>query len=181
MNKIIKAHSGKALEWEPIIIQYNDGLVKFCYSILCNYADAEDAVQITFVKAITKSADIEDSGAIKSYLFKTAYRTSIDIIRKRRLKLYSDVTEYERGYTENYDSNFPDELKTALKHLSPIDRGLLYQRVVNNLSYKELSSIYGKSESTLRKRYERARKKMEGLLRLEETTEARMVRGDLNE
>lgn len=52
------------------------------------------------------------------------------------------------------------ELRRALEALSPADRGLVFGRVLEGLSYEELSQIYGKSAAALRKRYERARKKL---------------------
>lgn len=156
----IKTYGANEFEWEDLIRLYNDGLIKYCYSILCNYADAEDAVQTTFIKAITNSNSIKNKEAIKSYLYKVAYRASLDIIRKRKASLYSDPSEYENGYTEENDMDFPHELKDALAKLSPLDRALFYERAVNDVSYRELSEIYSKSQSSLRKKYERARKKV---------------------
>jgi RNA polymerase sigma-70 factor (ECF subfamily) len=147
-------------EWESIVRQYNDGLLKYCYSILCNYADAEDAVQNTFIKVITKSDSIKNRNSIKSYLYKTAYRTSIDIIRNRKFKLFVEYQDNEQGYIENFDKDFPEELRVAFLKLKPFERALFYERTVNQTSYKELSILYHKSENSLRKRYERIRKKM---------------------
>jgi len=37
-------------ELEEIILSKTNPLLKYCYGLLCNHADAEDAVQITFIK-----------------------------------------------------------------------------------------------------------------------------------
>jgi len=42
----------------------------------------------------------------------------------------------------------------------PQDRALLYSRIIEGYSYEEISQQMGKSPSTLRKRYERAKKKL---------------------
>ena len=55
-------------------------------------------------------------------------------------------------------------LRAALEALSPQDRGLVFGRVMEEKSYEELSAIYGKSAAALRKRYERARRKLAGAL-----------------
>lgn len=152
------------LMWEGIVRQYNDALIKYCYSILCNYADAEDAVQMTFIKIITKSHLIHDKKALGAYLYKSAYHTAIDIIRNRKLKLYADVKEYAHGVTARYDDEFPEELRTALQKLEPFERALLFERTVNGTGYRELAEFFHKSEGNLRKRYERIRKKMRSYL-----------------
>lgn len=48
----------------------------------------------------------------------------------------------------------------ALSVLTPEERGLVFGRVMEGRSYEELSQIYGPSAAALRKRYERARKKL---------------------
>ena len=63
------------------------------------------------------------------------------------------------------------ELRAALEALSPEERGLVFGRVMEGRSYEELSGIYGKSAATLRKRYERARKKLARLLTQEQAEE----------
>ena len=51
-------------------------------------------------------------------------------------------------------------LRAALSVLTPEERGLVFGRVMEGRSYEELSQIYGPSAAALRKRYERARKKL---------------------
>ncbi|MCL2354172.1 MAG: sigma-70 family RNA polymerase sigma factor, partial [Defluviitaleaceae bacterium] len=56
------------------------------------------------------------------------------------------------------------EMMKALEALNPTDRALLYGRIVDGQSYKELSRIMGISEPNLRKQYERAKNKAAKLL-----------------
>ena len=61
---------------------------------------------------------------------------------------------------------FPDRWSLAVfsqrafSALTPEERGLVFGRVMEGRSYEELSQIYGPSAAALRKRYERARKKL---------------------
>lgn len=156
--KEIKAFiEGSEAALEELVQLYTKPLLKYCYSILCNYYDAEDAVQITFIKVYQKRADIQSEKALPSFLYKAAYSTSIDIIRKRRLLLFP--AEPNRPEPAPGAALMSDQTEKALRKLSPADRGLLYNKIVEEMSYKELSSIYGKSETVLRKRFERAKKK----------------------
>jgi RNA polymerase sigma-70 factor, ECF subfamily len=146
---------------EEIILSKTNPLLKYCYGLLCNHADAEDAVQITFIKLYRNRNHIDPNKSLNTYLFKIAYSTSIDIMRKKKMVTLLGEAKDEEAYTEEgYDDAFPEELKMALLALDPIDRGLVVNRVIHEMSYKELSDLYGKSEAYLRKRYERTRNKL---------------------
>jgi DNA-directed RNA polymerase specialized sigma24 family protein len=51
-------------------------------------------------------------------------------------------------------------MEQVLSELSPIDRSVVYGRVVGECSYASLASIHGKSEAWVRKRYQLTREKM---------------------
>lgn len=149
------------IEFEEIILSKTNPLLKYCYGLLCNHADAEDAVQVTFIKLYRNRNNIDPNKSLNTYLFKIAYSTSIDILRKKKKITLLGEAKDEEAYTEKkYDNAFPEELKVALLALDTIDRGLVVNRVIHKMSYKELSDLYGKSEAYLRKRYERTRNKL---------------------
>ena len=145
------------------IRQYGQGLLRYCHHILCDYHEAQDAVQITFCKAWERRTRCR-TGALPAWLYRMAYTTCVDILRQRKrwrpLPPAPEGTDY-----------IGPELRTALEALSPEERGLVFGRVMEGRSYEELSGIYGKSAATLRKRYERARKKLARLLTQEQAEE----------
>jgi len=152
---------GDEAAFETLVAAYAVPIVRYCYGILCNYADAEDAAQIAFIKVYTKRKSLRDAEALSTFIYRTAYRNCIDLIRKRRFLLLPNAEDVMPGsYEETGDEDFPEALRSALKQLSPIDRSLVIGRAVHEMSYTELSNILGKSEQTLRKRYERARAKL---------------------
>lgn len=149
------------IELEEIIMSQTNPLLKYCYGLLCNHADAEDAVQITFIKLYRNRKNIDPNKSLNTYLFKIAYSTSIDIMRKKKKVTLLGEDNYDETYIEKgYDNVFPDELKQVLVNLDPMDRGLLVNRVIHEMSYKKLSELYSRPESYLRKRYERTRNKL---------------------
>ena len=80
--------------------------------------------------------------------------------RKRRLSL---ITHKEESYTMS--EGISEELSSALNALSASDRALVISRVVQGFEYDELAQIYGASAQALRKRYERAKKRLADELR----------------
>jgi len=151
--------SGSEIALEQLMLEMTPPLMKYCYNILLNYSDAEDAVQDTFIKIYRSRASIRNSGTLTAYLYRIAYTSSIDIIRKRRFLLKAKKIQH------NESKHISEEMNVALKKLQPIDRALIYSRIVDEVGYSELSEIFGKSEQSLRKRYERAKKKLAVLLR----------------
>jgi RNA polymerase sigma-70 factor (ECF subfamily) len=153
--------TGAEAELEALIGKYGQPLLRYCHNILCNYHEAQDALQITFIKAYEKRATFESGKALSPWLYRLAYATCVDILRKNRLRLLSFTPSIAP------DATIPDDIRDALLSLSPQERAVIYGRVMEERSYDELSSIYGTSAAALRKRYERARKKLQTKLKKE--------------
>jgi RNA polymerase sigma-70 factor (ECF subfamily) len=149
---------------EIIMSEYSSALLRYCHSVLCDYHEAQDAVQISFIKAY-QSRDKFTGGDkdLSNFLYKIAYNACIDIIRKRRGTLELFKNERVRAGKSGGDY-IPENLKSALNLLSVLDRAVIYGRAVEELKFEELAKIHGKSAASLRKRYERARKKMSKVL-----------------
>ena len=74
---------------ETVINTHNHALLRYCHSILCDYHEAQDAVQMTFIKAWQNRNKFNGGGRdLLNFLYRIAYNTCVDTIRmrKRRLK-----------------------------------------------------------------------------------------------
>ena len=149
---------------EIIMSLYSAALLRYCHSILCDYHEAQDAVQVSFIKAYQSRVKFSgDDKDLANFLYKIAYNTCIDIIRKRRAVL--ELFKNERLKSSNTSAEYmPENLKAALNMLGVLDRAVIYGHAVEELKFDELAQIHGKSAVSLRKRYERARKKLSKIL-----------------
>lgn len=146
------------------ITLYGKNILRYCNSILCDYHEAEEVTQDIFIKAYKKKSKFKDGTSFSSWLYKIAYRTCIDNLRKKKFHLY--LTKDIKSYTLNSPpSGISDELKEALLKIPPKDRALIFSRVFDKKDFKELEIIYNVSSQTLRKRYERAKKKLAKILK----------------
>lgn len=154
----------REIELNEAIELYGHKLLRYCHNILCDYADAQDAVQETFIKAYYKRSLYKENTSMQAWLYRIAYTTCIDMLRYKKIRSFFP---YRAHTTHVYNDNeyMSEELKTALMTLSPKDRALVFSRVIDEKSYSELELIYNSSASALRKRYERAKKKLAGILR----------------
>ena len=165
--------SGGDKELNDAIEQYGQPLLRYCHNILCDYYEAQDVVQITFIKAYKKRKSFKSGTSLSAWLYRIAYTTCMDSLRKKKY-LFFKLTPKDN------DSTFMSEdLKSALSTLSPQDRALVFSRVIDEKSYLELEEIYQIPASTLRKRFERAKKGLANVLKEKNAYYARL--GEENE
>lgn len=144
---------------QRVIELYGQPLLRYCHNILCDYAEAQDAVQMTFIKAYNKRKNFKLGTSLSAWLYRIAYTTCIDIIRKKKLLFFMPQAKTKD------DGFIKEDLKKALLTLSPLERALVFSRVIDEKSYSELETVYKSSATTLRKRYERAKKKLAKVLK----------------
>ena len=151
------------IDIETAVNTYSPALLRYCHSILCDYHEAQDVIQTTFIKAWqNRNKFTGDEKDLSNFLYKIAYNACIDAIRRRKQRL-KNPAESVKPPTQNQDY-IPENIKAALMSLSPLDRAVTYSHAVNDAPFAELAQIYGKNAAALRKRYERARKKLSKIL-----------------
>jgi RNA polymerase sigma-70 factor (ECF subfamily) len=152
------------IDIETVVNTHSHAILRYCHSILCDYHEAQDTLQITFIKAWQNKNKFNGNGSGKdllNFLYKIAYNACIDAIRRRRQRLKIPA-EPEQSQTDN--GYIPENIKAALMSLPPLDRAVTYSHAVDEMTFAELAQIYGKNAAALRKRYERARKKLGKIL-----------------
>jgi len=142
---------------EELIDTYGEKLLRYATSILYNHQDAEDVVQDVFIIAYQNQASFKGDNP-SAWLYKITYNQSINKLKKRRVLFFGDIPENTVVSSEQTGLN--DETLYALGLLKPQDRALIYGRIFEGYSYEELSEQMGSSPAALRKRYERAKKKL---------------------
>ena len=151
--------AGGEPELETVMKLYSHALLKYCHNIICDYHEAQDAVQITFIKAYNNRSAFNPDMNIYTWLVKIAYNTCIDILRTKKYK-----PAFENMPERRNAEYIPEHIRKALMTLKEIDRALIYAHVMEERTFEELADIHGKSSAALRKRYERARKKLVNIL-----------------
>lgn len=151
-------------ELEEIINMYGEKLLRYATAILCDYQDAENVIQEVFLTAYQNRTTFDGSN-LSAWLYKITYNRSLNHLKKPKLFYFSEIRDEMVAPTE--DTGLSEETFRVLRRLKPKERALLYARIMEEQSYNELSQHTGCSPSTLRKQYERAKKKMAGYLTAE--------------
>ncbi len=156
---LLTAPLASEAQLEALVYAYSPALLRYCRGILCSEADAEDAVQLTFIKAWRARAYLKPKQPLQPWLYKIAYHTAIDLLRARkREQTLTMPRAVESG-------GLSEQSLAALQRLSPFDRALVLGRAVDELSYAELATVLDRPEAYLRTRYARAKKRLAAALR----------------
>jgi RNA polymerase sigma-70 factor (ECF subfamily) len=137
----------------------------------------EDAAQEVFLKAYTQLASYKGEGSFEGWLSRIATNTCINVLRsaKRRQEYtMTDLSDSDGEYLEGSLRNTAgagertveqrlvaaDLAEKLLERLPPDDRAVLMFMEGDDLSVKEISEMTGWSESKVKVKAMRARRKM---------------------
>lgn len=149
---------------EEVINLYGEKLLRYATTILCDYQEAEDIVQESFLAAY-RNRDKFDGNNLSAWIYKITYSRSLNQLKKRKIFYFSEI--HSEAVLSDKDEGLSDETLRALRKLKPKERALLYGRIMDERSYEELSLITGISPPTLRKQYQRAKDKLAKYVNLE--------------
>jgi RNA polymerase sigma-70 factor, ECF subfamily len=144
-------------------------LFAIAYRILGSVAEAEDAVQETWLRYETSTAEPTST---KAFLSAVVTRVSIDVLRSARVRRETYVGTWlpEPLLTDPYEdparsAELADSLSMAalllLERLSPLERAVFVLRDVFGFDFPEIASAVGRSEAACRQLAVRARGHMD--------------------
>jgi RNA polymerase sigma-70 factor (ECF subfamily) len=164
--------AGGEAELEEVVGVYGERLLRYAVSVLACRMDAEDVVQRALLAAYDKRRGF-DGGNIGAWLYRITYNLCMNHLRKRRFLFFWEVGDVREEASVPYGDNADDGFLEVLGMIGAEDRALLYMKVVDGFSYEELSGVFGKSAAALRKRLERAKKRVIELMEGREGNERR--------
>src|SRR5579875_380601 len=135
---------------------YLDRIYRYIYYRVASTAEAEDLTEQVFLKAWEVIDRYEPRGApFAAWLYRLAHNLIVDYYRsKRATTSLDDVRETEEPGADVVDlveeTLEIEELRTAIRRLSPEHQQLIALRFVEGLSHAEVAQIIGKSEGATR-------------------------------
>jgi RNA polymerase sigma-70 factor (ECF subfamily) len=166
--------NGDPGSYSHIVEKYKDMAFSLSVKITGNREDAEDAAQEAFVKAYKSLYLFRRDSAFKTWLFRIVYNTSISKLRStknnRQTALNTELTDAQVNETETALKNLKRQdrqqyLQEALKKLEADERSLLNMFYYDSFTANEISQITGLSESNVKVKLHRSRKKLYVILK----------------
>lgn len=171
---VVLAKSGNQEAFEKIYSLFYLPVYRFIFLQVKHRQDAEDLAQTTFFKALQSLGGFEERGAkFSTWVYTIARNSVIDHWKKKKDIITSEVDFIENVASgENpedriYKGENANMIKSLIEELSQEQKEIMILYFVEELSYKEISTIIGKKEDAIRALKYRAlkslRDKIEGL------------------
>ena len=131
----------------------SDTLFRVAFSILRNYADCEDAVQNTILKAYQNLSALKERAYFRTWTVRILKNECFALLKKQRTIIpLSDQPEAD------YEMEVPDlDLNRAFDTLSPEERLTIALYYYEGYKTAEIAKLTDVSDSTVRNRLSRAR------------------------
>lgn len=175
--------AGRQECYKELVDEYSAPVFSFIKGIAANYEDAQDITQEVFVKGFFSLDKYRGKSTFFSWIYSIAYHEAISFLRKKNKKnaiSFIDNIEYSNHpgsmlYAEEDGIRIKIEqeeefakLKTAIGQLEPEEQFLIAQFYYKNSSIKELGNVTGMSESNVKIKLFRAKKKLALLMTKQE-------------
>ena len=149
-----------------LVEQYASTLYRVAFSVLRNAADAEDAVQETFLRVLRHKATLGEVRDHRVWLIRIVWNIVLD--RKRRAKSRPEIDDIgdlvrvlpatglsaeERAAAAQHHA----QMLQLVDSLPPKEREVLVLSAFEELSSVEIAEVLGVTESSVRSRLFRAR------------------------
>jgi len=146
--------------FDQLYDKYVKKIFNFIYYKTHHKETAEDLTSDTFMKALTKIHDFDESkGAFSTWLYQIARNTVIDFYRTKKSNLnIDDIWDLADGEDILRDLDTAKkltEVKKYLKTLKVEQREIVILRVWEGMSYKEISEAVGKTEASCKMAFSR--------------------------
>ncbi len=182
-NELIKRLKNNDNEaYRHLVLSYSKRLYYYCLKILKNSFDAQDAVQITFIKIHGSINKFEKRCCLSSWIYRIATNVCLDILRKKTRNSCVSLSfdDRDRDYSQFFELPLTDtssdtetqffkrerlkNLYRSIEKLPDVQKRLITLRDIHGLSYDDISKELKLKSGTVKSGLNRARKKLRAIL-----------------
>lgn len=153
---------------EALYSLYEQPMYRIAFAVLKNPSQAEDAVSEAFVRIIKNISKISkpESERTKHYIVRIIKSTAINCYRQNRRdserSASMDNSVFEIRDADDGISRYlrRESFANTISELDEVDRRIISLRYEEGLSYRDVARILSMREAAVRKRFERAKKKL---------------------
>jgi RNA polymerase sigma-70 factor (ECF subfamily) len=171
-KKLIKqCKKGSRSAFNELVLQYQDQVVNFAYSMLSDREDAYDAAQEVFIKVYKNIGSFEEKSSFNTWLYKICSNVCKDILRKRRVRsnvISIDTGDYDDEALDIEDDRYTPEgaleqseaqkrVRAAMSVIKDEYREIITYCDIQQKSYEETAAILQCPVGTVKSRLNRAR------------------------
>ena len=145
--------------------KYAKRIYNFIYYKTHHKETTEDLTSQTFMKALNKFSEFNGAkGSFSSWIYTIARNNVIDFYRTKKVNVnvddvwdLSDKVDIERDIDVSHNLS---KIRKYLKRLKPDQREVIILRIWEDMSYREIAEIMGKTENNCKVLFSRTIKKL---------------------
>jgi len=172
LDMVRRVQSGDQAAFRELVEKYQAKIFSVIHRILRNRQDTEDVAQVTFTKVYFAMAGFDSRCSLFSWICRIAINECYSLLRRRRVRrAFEDVpsdseaqAEARFGASQEPDADSTaaarDLLTKLLARLPEDDRVLLLLKEVEGHSVGELARMTGATESAIKTKLFRARRRL---------------------
>ena len=168
---VARAQAGHPAAFEALVDRHYADCLRYATRMLGERADAEEAVQDTFVRAFRSLRHYDNRGQLRAWLFRILVNRCRSVLARRarrgRLLNWSVAAEMAAPPLEEPREGewLREEVDRGLALLAPEQREAFLLKYVEELSYEEMSVLTGAGVSALKMRVKRACERLREILK----------------
>ena len=162
LTHIAACRAGKLEEFDPLYVAHADAIYRYVLRRTLSRAVAEDITSTVFLKALENIRSFDPrKSPLRAWLYRIARNSLIDYYRSHARKTVDIETVWDLpgdevaslGAERSIDAA---KLHDAMKTLTADQREVVMLRVWEGLSYAEIATLTGKTESNAQMIFSRA-------------------------
>lgn len=151
-----------------LVGRYSPMMLNLALGIVRQREAAEDVLQDAFVKAYEKLYTYKGTSSFSTWLYRIVYTTAVSSLRDKK-EMVADEPSFAQLSEDDADWTVTEEniarMNRALDMLSPLDRTLVNLFYIEDKPVREICMICGESESNVKTRLHRVRRRMKTLMK----------------
>ena len=167
----VLAAQGDRAAFGALYRRYVDRVYGYCFYLLGDHHDAEDATERTFVAALAAIDGYRDQGAtFRAWLFRIAHNQLANALRTRQRHAAASLEAVAEPLAHADPAGVLSRaeeargLRHALESLPDDRRQVVVLRFVDGLSAREIGAVLGRSEGAVRVLQHRALRELAEML-----------------
>jgi RNA polymerase sigma-70 factor (ECF subfamily) len=167
---IEKVRSGETGCFAALLERYSVQVFSLIVKMVGNREDAEELTQDVFVKAYRSLAAFRGESSFSTWIYRIAYNMAVSAARKKKTVLIPMDDDRMANVPNDdpdellFETTGPDErrriLNQALERLLPEERAMIMLFYKDNKSMEEIALIAGLTETNVKTKIFRIRKKL---------------------
>lgn len=155
---------------EEVLARYSGMVYRLAYARTMNKCDAEDVTQEVFMKYIKHQHELTEEEYCKAWLIRVTINAAKSLLASawNRKRVSMEEVEGVLEGSPGIDMDFDNSLLVEIKRLPEKYRIMVHLFYFEDLSVKEISSLLGMKESTVKSHLFRARERLKKNLKEED-------------